>query len=258
MTTLTVKNADVHGQVIDVTSATRRPAVLMVVANPGVNAAHGWPVGFWAAELFHPYYEFKKRRYDVTIASPEGGALKLDQLSDPRDASRWSAEDILSLGALNSPDVLALIESTPALRDLEFDRYDALVLVGGQGPMFQFRDHDDVKRAVRAFFDGEKPVAAMCHGLAGLLDVKLSDGSYLVDGRTVTGFANVEEDFVDEAAGVTVMPYRIEDELRVRGANYIQAGLFKAFAVRDHNLITGQQQYSGEQVADLMIAALGD
>lgn len=258
MTTLTVKHADVHGQVIDVTSATRRPAVLMVAANPGVNNAHGWPVGFWASELFHPYHEFRKRRYEVTIASPEGGALKLDVLSDPRDESRWSADDIVSLGALHSPDVMALIANTPALRDLDLDRYDALVLVGGQGPMFQFREHEDIKRAVLAFFDPEKPVAALCHALAGLLDVQLSDGRYLVEGRTITGFANVEEDFVDEAAGVTVMPYRIEDELRGRGANYIQAGRFKAFAVRDHNLITGQQQYSGEKVAQMVIAALGD
>ena len=79
-----------------------------------------------------------------------------------------------------------------------------------------------------------------------------------VEGRTVTGFANVEEDFSDAAAGVTIMPYRVEDELRKRGANYIQAGLFKAFAVRDQNLITGQQQYSGEKVARLVIEALGD
>lgn len=258
MTTLTVKHADVHGQVIDVTSATRRPAVLMVAANPGVDTVHGWPVGFWAAELFHPYHEFKKRRYEVTVASPEGGALKLDALSDPRDESRWSADDIVSLGALHSPDVMALIDDTPRLRDVDLDRYDALMLVGGQGPMFQFREHDDVKRAVLAFFDAEKPVAALCHALAGLLDVKRSDGSYLVEGRTVTGFANVEEDFVDEAAGVAVMPYRIENELRARGANYIQAGLFKAFAVRDHNLITGQQQYSGERVAQMVIATLGD
>jgi putative intracellular protease/amidase len=251
-------NADVHGQVIDVTSRSRRPKVLMVAANPGVNPEHGWPVGFWASELFHPYHAFTKRRYEVTVASPEGGKLSLDQLSDPRDESRWSADDLLSLGALNSPEVMALVADTPALRDLDMDEYDAIVIVGGQGPMFQFRDHKDLMRAVATFFEAEKPVAALCHALAALLDVQLSDGSYLVEGRTVTGFANVEEDFVDAAAGVTVMPYRIEDELRTRGANYLQAGLFKAFAVRDHNLITGQQQYSGEKVAELVIQALGD
>jgi putative intracellular protease/amidase len=87
--------------------------------------------------------------------------------------------------------------------------------------------------------------------------VQLSDGSYLVEGKTVTGFANVEEDYVDRAVGQKVMPYRIEDELGKRGANYIQSGLLKPFAVRDGRLITGQQQYSGAKVARLVIAALG-
>jgi putative intracellular protease/amidase len=124
--------------------------------------------------------------------------------------------------------------------------------------MFQFRDSEDLKRTIAMFYEAEKPTAVLCHGVSALIDVQLSDGSYLVEGRTVTGFADVEEDFSDAAAGRTIMPYRIEDELRARGANYVQAGLFKSFAVRDMNLITGQQQYSGAKVADLVIAALGD
>ncbi len=79
-----------------------------------------------------------------------------------------------------------------------------------------------------------------------------------MQGKTLTGFANIEEDFSDAAVGKPVMPFRVEDELRKRGANYVQAGLFKAFAIRDMNLITGQQQYSARKVADLVIAALGD
>jgi putative intracellular protease/amidase len=258
VTTPTVAHADVHGEVVDVTARSKRPKVLMVGANPGVNPALGWPVGFWAAELFHPYYEFTKKRYEITVASPEGGQLELDALSDPRDESRWSADDIISMGALNTPEVMALIEDTPAIRDLELSDFDAIVIVGGQGPMFQFREHEDLKRALAEFYENERPTAALCHGVAALLDIKLSDGSYLVKDRTVTGFANVEEDFSNAAAGMTVMPYRLEDELRKRGANYIQAGLFKAFAVRDGNLITGQQQYSGERVAKIVIEALGD
>jgi putative intracellular protease/amidase len=89
------------------------------------------------------------------------------------------------------------------------------------------------------------------------VDATLSDGSYLVTGKTVTGFANVEEDYSDKAAGTRIMPWRLEDALRERGANYVQAGLFKQFAIRDGRLITGQQQYSGRKVAQMVIAALG-
>jgi putative intracellular protease/amidase len=245
-----------HHENVDVTTA-RRPRVLMVVANPGVSTTTGWPVGFWAAELFHPYYEFTKRRYEITIASPEGGRVEVDAMSDPRDASRWSVDDLISMGALSTPELVALLDKTPALADLNPDDFDALVVCGGQGPMFQFRDHEVLKDVIRLFFEAEKPTAALCHGTIALADIKRSDGTYLIAGRTVTGFANVEEDFSDEAVGQKVMPFRIEDIFRERGANYVQAGLLKAFAIRDQNLITGQQQYSGGKVAELVIEALG-
>lgn len=152
---------------------------------------------------------------------------------------------------------MGLLEDTPALADLDIDAFDALVVCGGQGPMFQFREHPALREAITRTFEAGRPTAALCHGVAALIDVRLSDGSYLVAGRTVTGFANVEEDFGDAAVGTRIMPFRVEDELRARGANYVQAGLFKAFAIRDQNLITGQQQYSGTRVAELVVAALG-
>ena len=245
-----------HHEIVDITT-TKRPKVLMVAANPGVSTMTGWAVGVWAAELFHPYYEFIKARYEVTVASPEGGKLELDAASDPRDPSRWSADDMISMGALNMPEIAALLDDTPALRDLDLESFDALVICGGQGPMFQFRDHPDLQAAITRFYEAEKPTAALCHGVVALLDVKLGDGSYLIENKTITGFANVEEDFSDAAVGTQILPYRIEDAAVERGAHFIHNGLFRAFATRDGNLITGQQQYSGERVARLVIESLG-
>jgi putative intracellular protease/amidase len=119
------------------------------------------------------------------------------------------------------------------------------------------RENEDLHRAIRHFYEAEKPTAVYCHGTAALADLTLSDGSYLVDGKTVTGFANAEEEFSDAFVGQQVMPWRVEDVLRQRGANYVQGGLFKAFAVRDGRLITGQQQYSGRKVAQMVIEAMG-
>jgi putative intracellular protease/amidase len=231
--------------------------VVIVVANPATATTTGWPVGFWAEELTHPYYELTERGIQVTIASPEGGKVEFDQLSDPRDPSKWSANDLISMGFVNTPELMGLLEDTPKLADLKVTDYDALMVAGGLAPMWTFRDNKQLKKTIADFYEAEKPVAIYCHGTAALVDVKLSDGSYLVEGKTVTGFSNVEEDYSDEFVGQKVMPWRVEDAFKERGANYVHGGLFKAFAVRDGRLITGQQQYSSRKVADALIDMLG-
>lgn len=229
----------------------------MVIANPSISTTLGWPVGFWGSELTHAWYAFKEAGYDVTVASPQGGHCDLDSLSDPRDESGYSAWDLITMGFVNTPSLMGLVEDTTALGDLDADDFDALVVVGGQSPMFTFRDDETLKETIRAFYESEKPTAALCHGVSALIDVTLSDGSYLIEGKSMTGFSDSEEDVADELVGQQVMPWRIENAAAERGANYVQGGVWKAFAVRDGRLITGQQQYSGGEVARFVIGALG-
>src|SRR6266508_777081 len=99
-------SVDVHGQL---------KRVLMLASNPAVSPVTGWSVGFWWAELTHPYWEFIEHGYEVVIASPGGGALVGDAYSDPRDPSGYSADDLISLGFMNSPTHLALVQTTTAL-----------------------------------------------------------------------------------------------------------------------------------------------
>ena len=247
--------ADHHMRVDAVSSKPKK--VLIVVANPTTATTVGWPVGFWGAELTHPYYELTDRGVQVTIASPDGGKVQMDGLSDPRDPSKWSSEDLITMGFVNTPELMALLETTPKLADLDLGEYDAIMIAGGLAPMFSFRDNPQLHAAIRHFYESEKPTCVYCHGTAALVDLKLSDGSYLVSGKTVTGFSNAEEDYSDSFVGQKVMPFRVEDTLKERGANYVQGGLFKAFVVRDGRLITGQQQYSGRKVAQALIEALG-
>ena len=181
----------------------------------------------------------------------------MDSLSDPRDPSKWSSEDLITMGFVNTPELMSLLDRTPKLADLDLDEFDAIMIAGGLAPMFSFRDHEALHAAIRHFYEEEKPTCVYCHGTAALVDLKLSDGSYLVQGKTVTGFSNDEEDYSDSFVGQKVMPFRVEEVLKERGANYVQGGLFKAFAVRDGRLITGQQQYSGRKVAQTLIEALG-
>ncbi|NGN62821.1 type 1 glutamine amidotransferase domain-containing protein [Streptomyces sp. A7024] len=252
---MSAPNGDTHRARVD--RRTEHPReILLVAANPAVNE-HGWPVGFWGAELTHPYYELTEAGFRVTIASPAGGEVVMDGLSDPRDPSKWSAEDLITMGFVNTPELTQLLADTPALDSLDPGRYEALLIAGGQAPMFGYRDSKPLHQVIRAFWDAEKIVAAYCHGVAALVDCELTDGTPLVRGRTVTAFSNAEEDYSNAAAGVRLMPWRLEDALRERGAHFVSAGLFKPFAVRDGRLITGQQQYSSREVARAVLAAIG-
>lgn len=232
--------------------------ILMIAANPSISESTGWPIGCWAAELTHPYWEFTEAGYKVDIVSPEGGKLEFDSFSDPRDPSGYSAHDLISLGFLNSPKHLALIENTPKLSSVNPDEYDAIFVVGGQSPMYTFIDNKELHKFVADFYETGKPTALVCHATNILLKATTSDGRYIVNGKTWTGFANSEEKYADSFVGKRIQPYWIEDEARkMSNTNFIVKGAFEPFAVRDGNLITGQQQNSGTAVARLIVEALG-
>ena len=150
--------------------------------------------------------------------------------------------------------------------DLEVAKFDAIVVAGGQAPMFTFEGDRDLHAKFVEFYEAGKIAAALCHGVAMLRYAKLSSGEYLASGKTVTGFANVEEDFADNAVWEMkllardkhVMPWRIEDELARRSApTTSRPACGAAFAVRDGNLVTGQQNFSGEETARLVVDSLG-
>ena len=238
----------------DMAGAKKR--ILMVVANPSVSTTTGWPVGFWASELTHAYDAFVKKGYEVVVASPDGGKVELDALSDPRDASGYSKDDALSLAYLAKPEFTALLQKTPSVRELRAADFDAIVVAGGQSPMFTFKDAVSLQRLFMQFHRAGKVSAALCHGVSLLLYLKAENGRHFVAGRRITGFADSEEDFADKAVGRTLMPFRIEDEARKLGAEFVAAPAFQPHAVRDGNLITGQQQHSGAETARLVIEAL--
>ncbi|MBV9748684.1 MAG: type 1 glutamine amidotransferase domain-containing protein [Acetobacteraceae bacterium] len=245
----------------------KRPKrVAIVLSNPAVSTTTGWPVGFWWSELSHPYFVLTERGYEVEIFSPDGGTCEADAMSDPRDTSGYSSSDLISMGFIATPKLAALVEGTKPVSAITLDAFDAILVAGGQAPMFTFDKAEALHRAFAQFYEAGKLACALCHGVAILRYAKLSNGEYLARGKTCTGFANVEEDFADNAVwsmGLLprdkhVMPWRIEDELRGLGANYVQAGLWRGFAVRDGNLLTGQQNFSGTETAEALVRALGE
>lgn len=232
--------------------------ILIIAANPTVSSVTNWPVGFWAAELTHPYWIFAEAGYEIDIASPDGGKLAVDRYSDPRDPSGYSAHDLVSLGFLLSPKHAALLDNTRPIAEVRISNYDGIFLVGGQSPMFTFYGNERLHRLLAAFYEAGKVVGVVCHATCVLLKTRLSDGSLLVEGKTWTGFANSEEAFADSLVGTRIQPFWIEEEARkLVGTNFVVNARFREFAVRDGRLVTGQQQYSGAAAARLMIEALG-
>ena len=250
----------------NVVSSKNRKRVAIVISNPAVSTTTGWPVGFWWSELAHPYYVLSEKGYEIEVFSPDGGKCEADAMSDPRDPSDYSSSDLISMGFLSTPKLAALIQNTKKVSQIDVSSFDAILVAGGQGPMFTFEKAIPLHEKFVEFYESGKIACAMCHGVALLRYTKLSNGEYLAKGKTVTGFANVEEDYADNAVwrmnllprDKHVMPWRVEDEMKKIGANYLQSGLWRGFAVRDGNLVTGQQNFSGTETAEKVLEALGE
>jgi putative intracellular protease/amidase len=240
--------------------------IAMVISNAATSSTTGWPVGFWWSELAHPFHVFTEHDYEVEVFSPNGGKCVADAISDPRDPSGWSAGDLITTGFIFTPEYAGLVETTRSAAEIDVSSFDAIVIAGGQGPMFTFEDAAALREKFVEFYETGKIACALCHGVAILRYARLRTGEPLVKGKVVTGFSNLEEDAANEgtwAMGALprdkpVMPWRIEDEMKRLGGVYTQGGLWRGFATRDGNLVTGQQNFSGSETAELVVRALGE
>ncbi len=231
--------------------------ILMVASSPTVSKQTQWPIGFWAAELTHPLRVFQEAGYDVELVSTQGGKLEMDGYSNPTDASGYSAHDVISLGYMQQKSFNDMLANTKKLTEVDAKNYDAIFLIGGQGPMYTFKGNKELEKLFVAFYETGKPSAAVCHSTTLLLEAKKSNGELLVKGKTWTGFADAEEEFADKAVGMKIQPYRIETESKkISGTTFKVSAPFSSYAIADGNLITGQQQNSGAAAAELLVKML--
>lgn len=238
--------------------AASKGKILMVASSPAVSAQTGWPIGFWMAELTHPLRVFQEAGYEVELVSTDGGKLEMDSYSNPTDPSGYSAHDVISLGYMQQQWFNDMLANTKKLNEVNHSGYAAIFLVGGQGPMYTFRNNKELEKLFVSFYEAGKPAAAVCHSTTLLLEAKKSNGELLVKEKTWTGFADAEEEFADQTVGMKIQPYRIEEEAKkIPGTNFKVAAPFSSYAIADGNLVTGQQQNSGAAAAELVLEALG-
>lgn len=215
--------------------------ILMVLTSHDQLGDTGHKTGFWLEEFASPYYVFKDANAEVTLASPAGGQPPLDPKSDEpdfqTDATRRFKEDAEAQQAL---------ATTQKLADTSADDFDAVFYPGGHGPLWDLAEDKHSIALIESMYASGKPVAAVCHAPAVLKHAKNSDGSPLVNGKSVTGFSNSEEAAVQLTG---IVPFLVEDDLKAKGGSYSKADDWHPHAIIDGNLVTGQNPASSEQAA---------
>ncbi|GAB3937905.1 type 1 glutamine amidotransferase domain-containing protein [Kribbella albertanoniae] len=200
----------------------------------------GRKTGFYVSEAAEPWTVFTEAGYEVGLVSVAGGRPPIDGLdeNDPIQQKFLAAVDL---------------DHTPVAAELDATTYDAIFFAGGHGTMWDFPEADDLLKLAAQIYEDGGVVAAVCHGPSALVNLKLADGKYLVDGKNVAGFTNAEE----EAVGLTdVVPFLLADELTKRGAIHHPADNFAVQAVADGRLVTGQNPQSAQLTAEKTVEAL--
>ena len=220
------------------------PRVLMVLTSHATKGDTGQPTGYYLSEVTHPAAVFEAAGFAIDYASIRGGEPPVDglNLDDPINARYW-----------NNAAFRTAVRTTPRLDDIDATRYAAVFYAGGHGTMWDFPDSPAVQRVTRQIWEAGGVVAAVCHGPAALVNVRLSNGRPLVEGKRVAAFTDAEERAVKLE---NVVPFLLASTLVERGATHVPAADFQAQVVVDGRLVTGQNPASARGTAEAVVAAL--
>jgi putative intracellular protease/amidase len=225
--------------------------ILIVVTSNSALGDTGRSTGYYLDEVAVPYYEFVDKGYAVDIASPAGGAAPADpgSLKAADDPSGPAARFLADAGAQDA------IAATRRLSEINADDYAAVFIAGGHGVMWDLADDEALARIVSSLDQRGAVVAAVCHGPAGLVSARRSDGTPVVAGRRMAAFTDDEE----RAAGLAdVVPFLLESRLRQLGAEVLPAPRWADNAIRDGRIVSGQNPASAGSTARLVLEALAE
>jgi putative intracellular protease/amidase len=222
--------------------------ILIVLTSHDQLGNTGKKTGFWLEEFAAPYYVLKDAGAAITLASPKGGQPPLDPKSD-------LPESLTELTKRFRKDKAAQAElaNTKKLSDVSADDFDAVFYPGGHGPMWDMPDNKISIALIEAFVKADKPIGAVCHAPAAIVNVRGKDGEYLVKSKHVTGFTNAEEEVVGLSK---VVPFLLEDRLKERGGLYSKGADWAPYVQVDGKLVTGQNPASSRPAAQELLKLL--
>ncbi len=223
--------------------------VLLVLTNTDTLGETDKPTGFFLSEAAHPWAVFTQAGYAVTLTSPKGG----DAPIDPRSLKTIDDHGQAFLSAYaTEKDGRTLVENTRPLGEIELSKYDAVFYAGGHGTMWDFEAEPIVAQVASRLYEQGGVVAAVCHGPAALVNAR-QGGTWLLEGKRVTGFTNAEEDAVELT---DEMPFLLETRMTDRGAAFVAGENFKTNVITDGRLVTGQNPASAKGTAEQVVIAI--
>jgi len=223
--------------------------ILIIVTNINQYASGNLETGLWLSELTHLYHAAEAKGYDITIASPNGGNVPID----PESLKKMMLDKV-SENYLNDSSFMNLLKNSKSLKQVENEQFAVVYLAGGHGTMYDFPNDTTMQNIIAKQYEDGKIVSAICHGVGGLLNVKLSNGDYLIKNKTITGFNWFEESLAKRKKEV---PFNLEAGLKERGADYKKAFIpMTSYVKVDGNLITGQNPFSSKEMAKVVMAEI--
>ena len=218
--------------------------ILFVITSHGQVGDTDKETGYYLSEVTHPWEVLVQAGYEIDFVSPQGGESPIDG---------YKPEDPVNKAFLQNEEYQSKIKQSMTPSEVNPEDYVAIHYAGGHGTMWDFADNEALARIAAHIYEDGGVVSAVCHGPAGLLNVKLSNGDYLLDGKTVSGFTNEEE----KATGLDqVVPFLLETEMRARGGQFEKAGRWKEKVSVDGRLVTGQNPASAKGVGEAVLEVL--
>lgn len=223
--------------------------ILIVVTSVPNYLSHNIPTGLWLSEVTHLYDECKKNNVDINFASPKGGQTPID----PESLKPLVLDKVTKQYQTDVP-FTTLLNNTKALSEIDSNLYDAIYLSGGHGTMYDFVGNETLNKLIKDFYESGKLVSAVCHGVCGLIDVKLSNGEYLIRDKKLTGYSWFEEIIARRKKQV---PFNLERIIKERKGLYDKAFFpLTSKVVIDKSLITGQNPFSSKEIAKTVVIQL--
>ncbi|MBO9203030.1 MULTISPECIES: type 1 glutamine amidotransferase domain-containing protein [Niastella] len=218
--------------------------ILFVVTSHAQKGATGQSTGYYLAEVAHPWDVLHAAGYEIDFVSPKGGKAPVDgfNLEDPVNKKFWENQVYRRK-----------VENTLKPSQVNASQYAAIFFAGGHGAMWDFKDDQEIAEIAREIYESNGVVSAVCHGPAGLVNIKLSNGKYLVEGKRINAFTNEEEAAVKLE---NVVPFLLESKLIELGAIFEKSGLWQKRVVVDQRLVTGQNPASAQGVGEAMLELL--